>query len=76
MPHIGDNDVMFWLGTYLFYLRDDLYVILSRTNPFKEEGDDINQVRSKFYLKMPIDFFYKIKHISQNVHYFIFIFYR
>ena len=42
----------YFLAWYLFVLfRGDFHVIYSRTNPFKEGGDDINQVRSEFRLK-------------------------
>jgi len=50
-----DDDVIFQLGTNLFFSCDDLQVIYSRKNTFEEGGDDMNQVKSKFYLKMPTD---------------------
>ena len=38
------------------------------SNPFKEEENDMNQVRFEFNLKMSIDQFCEIKHISPTVH--------
>jgi hypothetical protein len=52
----------------LFYSGDDLHIIDSRMNIFREGGEDTNQVRYYFFLKILIDQFCEIKHISQTVH--------
>jgi hypothetical protein len=52
LPNFND-DAIFQLGTHLFSSRDDLHVIDSRKNPFEERGDDMNQVKSEFWLEMP-----------------------
>jgi len=63
-----DDNVIFWFGTDLFYSGDDLHIIDSRMNIFREGGEDTNQVRYYFFLKILIDQFCEIKHISQTVH--------
>jgi hypothetical protein len=60
----------------LFSLKDDLHVTYSMMNPFKEGGDDTNQVRSEFCLKMHINQFCEIRHISQNIYWIKLKFYR
>jgi hypothetical protein len=64
-----DDGVVLEVGTYIFFSsRDDLYFIDSRMNPFEDGGDDMHQVKFEFCLKMLVDQFCEIKHISQNVH--------
>jgi len=57
-------------------LRDDLHVIYSRMDPFKEGGDDTNQGRSELFLKMHTNQFYEIRHISPNIYQIELKFYR
>ena len=63
-----DDDVIFLLGTNLLILKDVFHDTDLSLNLFKEMEDDTNQVMSEFRLKMFIDKFCKIRHISQTVH--------
>jgi hypothetical protein len=63
-----DDDVIFLLGTNLLILKDVFHDTDLSLNLFKEMEDDTNQVMSEFGLKMFIDKFCKIRHISQTVH--------
>jgi hypothetical protein len=60
----------------LFTLEDVFYDTNSRSNIFKEGEEDTNQVRSEFDLKISIDQFYEIKHISQIIYWNELKFYR
>jgi hypothetical protein len=52
----------------LLTLEDVFHNIDSRLNLFKEREDDTNKVKYEFNLKMSIDQFCEIMHISQTVH--------
>jgi hypothetical protein len=56
--------MLFFSLIMIFSSGDDLYLIYLKVKLFKEEGNDTNQVRSEFHLKMPNDKFCKIMHIS------------
>jgi hypothetical protein len=62
-----DDDAIILPGTDLLTLEDVFYDTNSRLNLFKEEDDDTTQVRFKFSLKMSIDQFCEIEHISQTI---------
>jgi len=49
---------------FILYIRRCFHDKDLRSNLFKEEKDNTNQVRSKFDLKMSVGQFYKIRHIS------------
>jgi len=48
---------------FILYIRIFFHDIDLRSNLFKEEKDNTNQVKSKFDLKMSVGQFYKIRHI-------------
>ena len=59
-----DDDAIFQLGTDFYSLGDDLHIIDLGMNHFEEGGNDMNQVWSKFCLKIYTDQFCKIEYIS------------
>jgi hypothetical protein len=50
-----DDNVILWLDTYFLTLEDIFHDTDLRSNIFKEEEDDINQVISEFDLKISIN---------------------
>jgi hypothetical protein len=63
-----DNNVILWLGTDWLTLEDVFHDIDLRKNLFKEGEDGMDQVRSKFDIKMFVNKFCKIKHIYQTLY--------